>query len=365
VYSIKVLKRLSCAIFLGYSKKSIHEICMTVTIKDIAKEVGKSIATVSRALNDYNDISEETKALVRKTAKELGYSPNAAAQRLQRRVAGTIGFILPTFGPRFSDPFFSEFIAGVGNQLSELGIDLLVSTRTPGDQEIDAYREYVQAKRVDGFIVVRTRLNDKRIHYLLDEKFPFVAFGRMDNENEFPFVDEDGEMGMRLIVEHLITLGHKRIGIISSPSEFTFTKYRMKGIHAAFNKAGIIPDHSLIVSGDLTQRGGYQKANDLLNNREKPSAIIAGNDLMAFGAMSAAQERGLMVGKDISITGFDDIPMAEHSHPSLTTINQPIYSIGRQLCEMLVHRITSEIIDHPQVILSPTLIVRGSSGPRF
>jgi len=103
----------------------------------------------------------------------------------------------------------------------------------------------------------------------------------------------------------------------------------------------------------------------LFERTEELTAIIAGNDLMAFGAMSAAQERGLIVGKDISITGFDDIPMAEHSHPSLTTINQPIYSIGRKLCEMLVQRIAGENINHPQVILSPTLIVRGSSGPKL
>ena len=155
-----------------------------------------------------------------------------------------------------------------------------------------------------------------------------------------------------------------RIAIISSPDCFTFTQHRLKGINKRFSEIGIELDHKLVLSGDLTQRGGYQKAQVLLDMQQIPTAVIAGNDLMAFGAMSAAQERDLIVGKDISITGFDDIPMAEHSHPSLTTINQPIYSIGRTLSNMLVKIISGEKLAEPQVILSPKLITRGSSGPR-
>jgi LacI family transcriptional regulator len=336
---------------------------MTVTIKDIAKKIGKSTTTVSRALNDYDDISRETKEIVRKAAADLGYSPNATAQRLQKRSADTVGFILPTFGPRFSDPFFSEFIAGIGNKLAEFGIDLLVSTRTPGGQELDAYKNNVQGRRVDGFIVVRTRLKDERINYLKRVGFPFVAFGRMNGEIDFPFVDEDGEKGMMLVVDHLLNLGHTRIGVITPPIHFTFSYYRISGIKKRLNEAGIQLNSNLIINGDLTQRGGFQQTQTLLDLPEPPTAIIAGNDLMAFGAMSAAQERGLIVGKDISITGFDDIPMAEHSHPPLTTINQPIYSIGSKVCEMLVKLINDEGLDNKQVILSPSLIVRQSTGP--
>jgi len=136
---------------------------VSVTIKDIARKIGKSTATVSRALNDFDDISPETKALVRKAAAELGYTPNKLAQSLQKQQTETIGLILPTFGPRFSDPFFSEFLAGVGNKAAQWGYDLLVSTRQPGDQELQAYQFNVQSHRVDGFIVVRTRREDARI----------------------------------------------------------------------------------------------------------------------------------------------------------------------------------------------------------
>ncbi len=130
---------------------------MPVTIKDIARRVGKSITTVSRALNDYDDVSPQTKAEVRRVAAELGYSANKQALSLQKRRSDTLGLVLPTFGPRFSDPFFSEFIAGVGNAAAERNFDLLVSTRPPGVEEDAAYRAIVQSRRVDGFILVRVR----------------------------------------------------------------------------------------------------------------------------------------------------------------------------------------------------------------
>ncbi|MGD2158718.1 MAG: LacI family DNA-binding transcriptional regulator, partial [Anaerolineales bacterium] len=180
---------------------------MAVTIKDIAERVGKSVTTVSRALHGYDDVSAETKALVQRIADEMGYTPNILAQRLQKQSTETIGVILPTFGPRFSDPFFSEFLAGIGNKASEIGYDMLVSTRAPGEEEMQAYRRIVQGGRVDGLVVLRTRRIDTRIQYLCEKKFPFIAFGRTEDGCDFPYVDEDGEYGMQLITEHLIKLG--------------------------------------------------------------------------------------------------------------------------------------------------------------
>src|SRR5512133_458359 len=144
---------------------------MPATIKDIAKKIGKSTTTVSRALNDFDDISPETKELVRQAAAELGYTPNTLAQRLKKQQTDTIGLIIPTSGPRFSDPFFSEFIAGIGNKAALLGYDLLVATRAPGEQELETYHSIVNTHRVDGFIVVRTRSQDDRIDFLRAEKY--------------------------------------------------------------------------------------------------------------------------------------------------------------------------------------------------
>ena len=335
---------------------------MTVTLKDIAREVGRSVTTVSRALDDYDDVSPETRALVRRVAAEMGYTPSSLAQRLQKQQAETIGLILPTFGPRFSDPFFSEFITGVGNQAADLGYDLLVSTRPPGESELQAYRQNVQGRRVDGFIVVRTRREDARIQYLRESGFPFVAFGRTEGENDFPYVDEDSQHGMQLLAEHLLELGHRRIGLIAAPTDLMFTQYRVQGLSQGLERAGIYLDDRLVRVGDLTQRGGYTQASLLLDLAVPPTAIVACNDLMALGAMSAAQERGLEVGRDIAITGFDDIPMAEYSHPPLTTLHQPVYQIGEKVCLMLIQRLAGETLEEEHIILRPRLVLRQSSG---
>lgn len=335
---------------------------MSATLKEIARRTGKSITTVSRALADYDDVSAETKALVRRVADELGYTPNLLAQRLQKRRSDTIGLILPTFGPRFSDPFFSEFLAGVGNMAAEHGYDLLVSTQPPGEREMRAYRQKVQSRQVDGFVIVRTRRQDARIRYLSEIGFPFVAFGRTEGELDFPFVDVDGTQGMRLIAEHLIGLGHRRIACLAPPPDLLFAEHRLIGLRQALADHGLELPDDRIVLGDLTQKSGYQAAMRLLESPTPPTAIAACNDLMALGAMSAIQERGLAVGRDVAVTGFDDIPMAEHSHPPLTTVHQPIYQIGKTVCEMLIRLLQGQELAPRQVILAPKLMVRQSCG---
>jgi LacI family transcriptional regulator len=336
---------------------------LTVTLKDIGEKVGKSVTTVSRALYGFDDVSPKTQALVRQAALEMGYTPNTFAQRLQKQRTDTLGFIMPTFGPRFSDPFFSEFLAGIGNKASASGYDLLVSTRSPGEEEMQAYRQIVQSKRVDGFILLRIRQQDARIKYLAEAGFPFVVFGRTTDGLEFPFVDEDSTYGMQLVVKHLIGLGHHRIACLAPPQDLTFALYRLNGFRAGLTEAGIPVHESLIVQSDLTQRGGYEQTKLLLDREDSPTAIAACNDLMAFGAIRAVQERGLVVGRDIAVTGFDDIPMAEHSSPPLTTIHQPIYQIGTRVCDMLIRLIHKEPMDETQIILQPSLIVRQSSAP--
>ncbi len=335
---------------------------MTATLKEIARRTGKSITTVSRALANYDDVSPETKAQVRRVAVELDYTPNLLARRLQKQRSDTIGLILPTFGPRFSDPFFSEFLAGVGNMAAEHGYDLLVSTQAPGDRELQVYRQKVQSRQVDGFVIVRTRREDARIRYLRDASFPFVAFGRIEGEMDFPFVGVDGTLGMQLIGEHLIGLGHRRIAYVAPPADLTFAEHRLLGLRQALHSHGLdLADEDMVV-GDLTQKSGFDAAGQLLNKPQRPTAIVASNDLMALGAMSAIQGCHLVVGKDISITGFDDIPMAEHSHPPLTTVHQPIYQIGKMVSEKLIHLIEGAELTPRQVILAPKLVVRQSCG---
>jgi LacI family transcriptional regulator len=334
----------------------------SVTLKDLAEELGLSITTVSRALGGYNDVAESTRLRVARAAEEVGYVPSATARRLQKGRTDTIGFVIPTHGPRFSDPFFSELLAGIGNAAARHNFDLLVSTRPPDSaEEQAAYLRMAQGRLVDGLLVVRTRVEDWRIDYLSKVGLPFVAFGRSDLDVDFPYVDEDGVRGLELLTQHLVEQGHRHLAFISAPEGLMFCELRWAGLEAALELHGLslLPEHRIV--GDLTQRGGFSAMNRLLDASPSPTAVIACNDLMALGAISAAQRRGLVVGRDLAITGFDDIPLAEHSHPSLTTMRQPIYDIGGQICDMLVCLIQGKELSEHHVLLQPELIVRESS----
>ncbi|HFC08817.1 MAG TPA: LacI family transcriptional regulator [Chloroflexi bacterium] len=334
-----------------------------VTIKDIARRVGKSVTTVSRALHGYSDVAPETRELVQRVAREMGYTPNVMAQRLQKQRAETLGLILPTFGPRFSDPFFSEFVAGVGNQAAERGYDLLLSTRAPGEEEMAAYRKAALGRRVDGFIIIRTRARDERIRFLQQIGFPFVAFGRTASENDFPYVDEDGVEGMRQIAHHLADLGHRRIGYLSPPLDLMFAQHRLEGLRRGLAERGLALDEAYLRIGALTEQSGYALARELLTLPVPPTALACGNDLMAIGAMRAAQERGLKIGREIAISGFDDIPLAQHTFPPLTTVHQPIYQIGKRVASMLIDLVEGNPLAERQVLLKPQFVVRQSTLP--
>lgn len=337
---------------------------MPVTLKDIARKVGYSITTVSRALAGYDDVAESTRQLIHKTAAEMGYHPDATARRLRSRRTDTIGFVIPTHGPRFSDPFFSEFLAGIGNKAAEHEYDLLVSTCAPGIEELEVYGRMVLGRRVDGLLVVRTRHRDQRIAYLIEQDFPFVTFGRSDLEADFPYLDVDGEAGTCQLTQYLVDLGHRRIAYVTAPSDLMFTSHRLKGYRQVLVINGIPFDETLVTAGDLTDASGYQIGRAFLTRDEPPTAIVACNDLMALGVISAAQGLGLDVGQDVAVAGFDDVPLAEHAHPPLTSVRQPIYEIGQRICEMLIHLLRDGTLEERHVILQPQLVVRESCGAR-
>jgi LacI family transcriptional regulator len=336
---------------------------MSVTLKDIARKVGYSVTTVSRALNDYDDVSEETKQLIKRVAREMGYHPHVIAQSLQRKRTNTVGFIIPATERYLSDPYFLELLAGIGDGAASYDFDLLVSTCKPMDpKERLVYERMVKGRRVDGIIVARTRCNDERITYLVREGFPLVAFGRTASNLDFPYLDVDGEKGVCEAVEYLIGLGHRRIGFITPPMYLMFAEHRLTGYKRALQSNSLEFDPALVVEGNLTQSRGRQRMEQLLDLEDPLTAVITGNDLMAFGAMEAAQGRGLVVGRDIAVIGFDDVPLAAHFHPALTTVRQPIYEIGKRLSQMLIKIIEGEELAQRQIILQPELVIRESSG---
>lgn len=336
---------------------------MVATQKDIADKLGISVATVSRALGGYSDIAKSTQERVKEVAGEMGYSPNITARQLQKRRTDTIGLILPSENLRISDPFFSEFLSGIMGESTQYGMDLLVSIHPSTKDETELYLNYIRSRRVDGFIVTRTQRQDPRIDLLREHNFPFAAFGRVDGDNDFPLIDENGKLGVQLAVDHLVELGHTRMAFISEPTHLTKAYHRLSGFCRAIELHGLTIDQDLIIEGGFRQRSGHLIGEQLLDMSNPPTAIVACNDLLALGAMRAIQERGLVVGKDISVTGFDDIALAEYVHPPLTTCHQPARQIGKMIYQMLVKEINQESPDKRQIILKPELVVRQSTGP--
>lgn len=336
---------------------------MPVRLKDIAAELDLSVTTVSRALAGYSDVSPQTRERVLATAAAMGYVPDATAQHLQKQRTNTIGFIVPTFGPRFSDPFFSELMAGIGNEAARRNYDVLISTVAPGPKENEVYSRHIMSRRVDGMLVVRTRRDDARINMLLDANFPFVAFGRTEKASDYPWVDTDGAVGIDTAIKHLIGLGHREIGYVRSPEYLMFCDLRWRAFCQAMDAHDLPVNPRWIIHGELTQGSGRALTSQLLGMAERPTALLFDNDLMALGGMAAVQESGLVAGRDLSIIGFDDIGPAEHAHPPLTTIGQPIYQIATLMTSMLVQKLEGDVLEPSTHLITPELIVRQSTGP--
>jgi LacI family transcriptional regulator len=335
-----------------------------VTLKDIAERVGKSVPTVSRALANFPDISLETRQEIQRVAHEMGYVPNISARNLQKQRTDTISLILPVANYlKISDPFFSEFLSGVVETTTNAGFSLILIS-SDQDNEKDTYLRLIHNSQVDGFIVMRTRRADERIDLLRSQNIPFVAFGRTAGDNNFPFVDSDDEFGIRLMVDHLVKLGHTRLGFIAEPTFFTKSYNRMQGYLKGLEAHGLDFDPELLVEANFRQPSGKLSTQKLLSVADAPTAIIASNDLLALGAFSAVQELGLEVGRDISIAGYDDILLAEYTNPPMTTVYQPAHQLGKMLAEMLIKIIHKEAGDGTQHIYTPSIVIRQSTAPR-
>lgn len=334
-----------------------------ITLTDVARSLGLSTTTVSRALAGYPDVAEETRERVIAAVEALGYVPNRQAQLLRRRRAGAVGLVLPGTNTSWNDPLLSEFLISVGHTLADLEVDLIVVSSSDKIEQ-KTYQRLVSGRHVDGFLLVRTRRDDWRLHFLSEAGVPTVAFGRTDMTAPVPFVSLDDKAAMVAMVSHLVSLGHSRIGFIGAPDHLLLQMDRLAGYKEGLEYLNLPYERTLIETGDLSYAGGYRAAQSLLKQDDPPTAIICANDSTALGAMSAVQTKGLVVGKDIAITGFDDIVMAQYAYPALTTVRQPIERIGSMLIEMLMQLLAGKTIEQAHKILAPSLIIRESCGSK-
>ena len=336
----------------------------SVTIKDVARRASVSIATVSYVFNESASISEATRARVLAAAKELGYRPSAIARGLRAQESRFIGYSWHRLPPDRWNPIMERFLYNVAEAADAQGYHILTFTSPPDSEPWPLYEELMLTGQVDGFIVSDTNRDDERVRHLLDSGFPFVDFGRANEEWDFPYVDVDGAEGVRQAVEHLLALGHRRIGLIAW-SEVSLPGYhRCQGYVATLQAADISLDPAWIIHTEHTEVSSRQAAHVLLDlpPDRRPTAIIALSDLTAIGAMNAIYEMGLQPGQDVAVVGFDDVPAAKYLRPPLTTLHQPIAEVGERVVSMLLQLIRGEELTEREVLLPPTLIVRESSG---
>jgi LacI family transcriptional regulator len=335
---------------------------MHTALRDVARRLNLSTTQVSRALDGYDDVAEETRQLVIKTAQEMNYVPNRAARQLRRKRADAIGYILPADSPRFADPFFSEFISGLGNETALYPFDLLISIAPPGEEpEKQLYQNWVQARKVDGFILTHLHFQDWRVQYLSKLSIPFTALESTLDGFDFARIEVNRQGGMVELVSHLVDCGFRRIAYLGGPSVLKIEVDQFNGYRQGLEVNNISFDLNLVASGDLTSTGGYVATKRMLSIPDPPDAIVCINDETAFGVLHAAHEQGLTLGIDFGVAGFDGVQASRHTEPPLTTLDIPVHDIARRLVKMLQAEMTGQPLVERRVTLQPKLLIREST----
>jgi LacI family transcriptional regulator len=333
---------------------------MRPTIRDVAKKLNLSITTVSRAMDGYDDVAEETRQLVVDTARKLGYTPNRAARQLRRQKTETIGFILPAGAQHFSEPFFTEFIAGLGSELASRNYDLLVSAVGSEQDEHQMYQRWANGGKVDGFILNRLRMGDGRVRFLSRQHIPFATLD-YTGKGRYPCIRVSGTDGYFELVQHVYQNGFRKFAFIGGPVNLINQIERLEWFRQATQRFELVLKEEFITTADLTSTGGYQRAIELLSLPDPPDAIFCVNDETAFGVLHAAHSRGLEIGRQIAVAGFDGVQDARHTEPPLTTLDIPVFDIARQLVDMLLKTIAGETVESP-FLITPKLLIRPSTG---
>ncbi|MCB0076008.1 MAG: LacI family DNA-binding transcriptional regulator [Anaerolineales bacterium] len=336
-----------------------------VGIRDVAKEAGVSIATVSYVLNNSRNVRPQTRERVIEAATRLGYHADVNARSLQSRRSYLLGYSWRPLPVNVSSPILDQFIHCMGMAAYQRGYHLLAFP-TPSDKdEIQVYQELVSSRRVDGIVLGATNTIDPRITYLSTIDIPFVAFGQTSPEEDFPWVDVDGRKGVRQAVEHLASQGFDRIGILAWPEGSRSGQERLQGYLDGIYEMGQPVREEWIVRVNHNAEEGFQGAMRIMSLPAdiRPTALVCVSDLIAVGAMNALYHLGLRPGQDVGVVGFDDMPLADLLVPPLTTLRQPIDQVATLIVDQLMTLIEGEEIpaEKRQISLEPTLVVRASS----
>lgn len=331
---------------------------MPVKIEDIAQQLGVSVSTVSKALNDYSDVSEATRKRVQDAAREMGYYPSAAAQSLRRRRTNRIGLIV-NYPIGFIGEYLSQLIVGVALAAEREGYNVILYT--PSADQYDQLTRICRAREVDGLLLLWGALTPETITLMERENVPFVVVARRIAEYDVPFVVVDNKGGALALTHHLTSLGHRRIGFTPWPEERTTNLDRLSGYRQALEEAGIPYDENLVVTITREPENRYAAMNKLLDLPNPPTAVFAFHDYVAIQALRAATDRGLRVPEDVAIAGFDGMYSSLITSPPLTTVKHSVQEIGQQAVEVLLMRMSNNNQSPYQIILPTELVLRQST----
>lgn len=334
---------------------------MSVTIKDVAKAAGVNPSTVSRVIAGNPKISSETCAKVLAAMKELNYHPNLTARNLVNCTSRTLGIVMPRASEDvFLDPFFPEVVRGVSAVAREAEYDILLASGNSEEEEKATVLKMIHGRRVDGIILLVSRVDNGLGEYFHNNKFPAAIIGRPLYPWDICWADNDNIQAAYQAAKYLLQLGHKKIACIINSFEFVYSIDRLEGYKRALSEYGIVFDKTLVGEAGDTREGGYRAMGKLLASNPEITAVLASDDLVAFGAMLRAKENGLNIPEQLSFVGFNNSPVSLFTNPPLTTVDINIYQLGFRVAELLIDKIEDPAKSAGYEYVATELVIRES-----
>jgi LacI family transcriptional regulator len=332
-----------------------------LTIEEIADLADVSRSTVSRVLNDRSGVKSVVRQRVLQVIAAHNYTPRAAARNLASAHSDSIGVLIPrSAAVSLSDPFIATMIQSLFEACAQQGYFAMLAMLT-ADREPGFYDRILRGRHFDGVIMFSSDIDDPILPLLIKDGGPLVLIGRHPYFNNFAWVDVENRAGAHDAVMHLIQRGHRRIGLINGQLQMEAALARRDGYKQALLEEGIAIDPELMVEGFYSQTAAYQAMQRLLDLPHPPSAVFASSDTMAIGALEAIRNRGLRVPQDVAVIGYDDLPLAAHATPPLTSVHQPVDEMSAHAVRLVIEQIRGESAGR-SVQLAARLVVRESSG---
>jgi LacI family transcriptional regulator/LacI family repressor for deo operon, udp, cdd, tsx, nupC, and nupG len=337
---------------------NVYNINMS-SLKDVASKAGVSIATVSRVINDAQNISDETRFRVQQAMKALSYRPSRIAKRLRSKsVAGNLVGVMV---PDISNPFYIDVLTGIEDYMHSHNYLLIMCNFSQNEQREQLYLDALVSESVDGLIVAPAHEEDEKIRALEKDNIPFVCIDRGLKNVNADLVLVENEEGAYRAVRFLAEQGYRNIAYISGLLQIPTSRQREAGYQRALQESNIPIQEDLVKYGDSSRKSGVELARELLIQDNRPDALFTGNNLITLGALETINEMGLKIPEDIAIIGFDDMPWSSTLNPPLTAVRQPAYEIGRRAAELLYQRILEPGRPNVKIVLDTKLMIRKST----